>query len=81
MYFLRCVAVGQLHVVKLTFKWSVLEGAITHKKHPRNSFYIFRQEENIMNFEDMLRNLYFILHKILFTFIILSFSVQIKCFS
>jgi hypothetical protein len=33
--FQRCVAIGQLHVrvIKLTFKWSVFKGAITHKKH------------------------------------------------
>jgi len=51
MYFHRCVAVGQLHVrvVKLTFKRSVFEGAITHTKHNKNSFHIFRQQENIMN--------------------------------
>jgi hypothetical protein len=82
MYFQRSVVVGQLHarVVILAFKWSVFEGAITQKNTPRNSFYIFRQQENIMNFLDTLRNLYFLFHKMLFTFIILSSSVQIKCF-
>jgi hypothetical protein len=33
---------------------------------PRNSFYLFRQQGNLLHFEDMLHNLCFIFHTMLF---------------
>ena len=62
----------------LTFKWPVFTYTNLQKNTPRNSFYIFRQQTNLLHF--LLHYLFYFPQNTIY-FIILSFSGQIICFS
>jgi hypothetical protein len=50
-----------------TFQIPALPNGIAHKEITHiNSFYIFGQQRNLLHFQDILHNLYFIFQKMLF---------------
>jgi len=72
-------------LVNIAFVFNLLKTCVAKCEHTSenthmNRFYLFRQQGNVINLKDMLHNLFYFPQNSI-CFIILSFSVQITCFS